>query len=138
MVMSPFLNSTACIEVRPATDAGRSLGLTGAPLAPLDGAVAVVSGVPDEHATSVTAAAVPTSRADVLFRMLLVGCTVCTVSSFLWVVDDSSKPVWSRGRQDLPSHVMAGHLYWGRSVVAWAHVQPGDVRQFLASRRAKI
>ena len=46
MVMSPFLNSTAFIELRPATDAGRSLGLNGAPLPTLDGA-AVVSWVPE-------------------------------------------------------------------------------------------
>jgi hypothetical protein len=82
--MSPFLNSTACIEVRPATDAGRSLGLIWAPLALLDGAVAVVSGVLDEQATSATAADVPTRRADVVFRMLLLRWTVCTVFSFLW------------------------------------------------------
>ena len=55
MVMSPFFNSTACIEVRPAADAGRSRGLNGAPLASLDRAAAVGSGVPDEHATSVMA-----------------------------------------------------------------------------------
>jgi hypothetical protein len=43
------------------------------PLTPLDDTEAVVSRVPDEHATSVTAAAVPTRRADVLFRTLRLG-----------------------------------------------------------------
>ena len=85
---------------------------------------AVVSGVPDEHATSVTAAAVPTSEGRRPFQD-----AASRVDGFHGHLvslggDDSRKPVVPRRQQDLLSHVMADHPYRRRSVVAWAYVQP--------------